>query len=200
MLTLSILFNVLIVSYILGKRIYYNKPGVEPIGRSEVLASIQNMVPITENDVVFIGDSITAAFPVQELYKARNLGIPGDTSYDVLNRIVAYRSPKVVYIQVGINDLVAGTTLYNYLQNLKMIVEHFPNSKVYVHSLFPNEKYTFKILPWNEGIKELCVQYKAEFIDVYNPFLPFELYTWDGSHLNRKGYEKWAEVINERRF
>jgi GDSL-like Lipase/Acylhydrolase family len=62
-------------------------------------------------DVVMLGDSITAQGEWAKLFpeeKILNLGLSGDTSAGLLNRLddVVGRKPRVVFLMIGINDFL----------------------------------------------------------------------------------------------
>jgi lysophospholipase L1-like esterase len=64
------------------------------------------------NAIVFVGDSNTEGFPIQEMYRGPipfyNRGIAGDTTWDVLNRMpesVYDLTPGKVFLLIGTNDL-----------------------------------------------------------------------------------------------
>src|SRR6476660_6151380 len=66
--------------------------------------------PNSKNDVIFLGNSITAGTDWNELLRlpqARNRGISGDITFGVLERLdeVTEGKPAKIFILIGINDV-----------------------------------------------------------------------------------------------
>ncbi len=64
-----------------------------------------------DTELVLLGDSMVAYYPVKRLFRGRhviNQGIPGDTTEGVLNRLehVVRLMPKQVVLHAGTNDFV----------------------------------------------------------------------------------------------
>ena len=63
--------------------------------------------------IVFLGDSLTDFYPLQDFFpdfSLCNRGIAGETSSDVIRRIddVFTLEPEVLFLQIGINDFITG--------------------------------------------------------------------------------------------
>lgn len=108
---LSISINVLLVAFFIAKRVYYSNSGKidwhtiadnNDAEKTKLFASFR----ITKNDVVFIGNSLTEAFPVSEFFHARNRGISGNTILHLIKRIdqVIASRPRKLFIEIGINE------------------------------------------------------------------------------------------------
>ncbi|MFT4018802.1 MAG: GDSL-type esterase/lipase family protein, partial [Agriterribacter sp.] len=89
------------------------------------------LLPASKKDIVFVGDSITfwgdwAEFTGNK--KVKNRGIPGDTSFGLLERIAdaVKHKPSAILIMIGINDLARGVPadilLSNYSRMLDTII------------------------------------------------------------------------------
>jgi len=172
--------------------------------------------PLDFNDIVFLGNSITAGgndwsrrlnYP-----NIKNRGISGDVSDGILARIdeIVHFKPRAVFLLIGINDLWnndPNIPSSNYIANniikiTQVIKERSSNTKVYVQTLLPVEKdiYRVKIKKINNIIKlnEKTNSYKV--IDLYSVFvndnglIKNEL-SKDGIHLNEKGYDTWVQFI-----
>ena len=172
--------------------------------------------PLEKGDVVFIGDSLTelgANWAVRfENLKIRNRGIAGDTTYGVLARLDELESsqPSAVFILIGINDIF---NLF-YEQQIKKLSDaaaniakitsrlnnSLPNTKIFVLGLLPDHR---------DFITVMAKEVNRQILSITNPnftFLNFhdqfavdgvmnpEL-TTDGTHLNRKGYQIWKNVL-----
>jgi lysophospholipase L1-like esterase len=178
----------------------------------------------SKKDIVFLGNSITFWAEWQELLgnkHIRNRGIPGDTSYGVLDRLdeVTGGKPAKVFLMIGINDLSRNTLPNVLINNFKRIVSRIktesPKTKIYLQTVLPTND-SFKKLPnhcnKDEQIREvntaLAALAKVEnvgFIDLYPHFtnqegkLRKEL-TWDGVHLTAEGYLLWAGLLKKGNF
>lgn len=178
--------------------------------------------PNSPEDIIFLGNSITAGTDWMELLEnkhARNRGISGDITFGVLERLdeVTEGKPSKIFILVGINDIarnipdsvIAG----NYEKMIARIRKESPHTKIYFQTLLPvnNELKPARnhfnkdehILNVNRLLKILCKREKVECIDLYPHFLSQDNkleknYTYDGLHLNPEGYKIWAAILKER--
>lgn len=174
-------------------------------------------------DIILLGDSMMAYFPVKAFNFSDvvyNMGIPGDTTIGVLNRLdqVIRLKPKVVIMHIGLNDFVLTDltqkeSLSNILKIKHKILEHCVDSKVYVVSLTPINQKDFQdqIYLLNRDPKDAVVlnklleQYLAPeyFVNVFDVLtdeegaLKSEL-TSDGVHLNLRGYHLYVEALREK--
>lgn len=168
--------------------------------------------------VIFLGDSLTAGFDLEKHFpgkNTRNLGISGDTSFDLIYRLeeVTGSHPDRIFLMIGINDIFSGHTQDALLDNIQHMVEkfqdHCPGCKIYVQSILPirdenlliDESGNITIYQVNTRLKALCKELKATYIDLYPDFLDNSgqldrKYTYDGAHLTGEGYELWQELIN----
>jgi lysophospholipase L1-like esterase len=175
--------------------------------------------PDSRKDIVFLGNSITAYANWEELLgtkNAKNRGIPGDNTFGVLARLneVTEGMPAKVFILLGINDIGRGfpdsIIIRNYKRIIRRIKEESPRTKIYIQTLLPvNNTFTpvlahfnkdEHILAVNSGIRQLAVSENITLIDLYSPFLDKDSrldknYSFDGLHLNDKGYLKWAALL-----
>ena len=151
----------------------------------------------TENDIIFLGDSITEGGAWNEYFpgiSARNRGIGGDRTYHILNRLdqVALGKPKKIFLSVGINDLIGKVKdkeiLDNYKQIINVVKLKTPETKLYIESILPINKETTKeilekkgtavvsitnidIKSMNAQINELCVRAGVQYINCYDQLL-----------------------------
>ena len=171
--------------------------------------------PLSKNQIVFLGNSITAG---GKDWSARldypnieNRGIGGDTTAGVLARLdeIIYFEPIAVFLLIGINDLwntspeIPSTDYIanNIIEIVNKIVSKSPKTKVFVQTILPVSKdvYSEKIKTINSLIKKQKKN-NYEVIDLHSIFsdekgLIIDDFTYDGVHLNEKGYEKWSEFI-----
>lgn len=169
-------------------------------------------LPKDNNQIVFIGDSQTEFFELQEMFKSVkivNRGISGDNTAGVLDRLgeILETKPKKVFIEIGVNDLIKKVPVSKTAENINSIVmriqKETPNTKIYLESIFPTKGgiYAQNI---SDSVKELNSKIKSlpgvEFIDVYPSFesngeLKKEYDCGDGLHLSGPGYQKWKEIL-----
>lgn len=178
----------------------------------------------SSNDIVFLGNSITAGVDWHELLgmpQARNRGISGDISFGVVERIseVTEGRPAKVFILIGINDISRNIPdsliVNNYRRIIKAIKTQSPTTRIYFQTLLPvnNEFTQFKnhynkderILWINDQIRALGKQEQITVIDLHPHFLNGEnkldkKYTHDGLHLNSEGYKHWAFILKNGNY
>lgn len=166
------------------------------------------------NQIVFLGNSITEGgkdwnekFGVVGI---SNRGISGDSTDGVIARLneIIHFSPKAIFLLIGINDIyneLTPSTDYvanNILKIIKLINKELPETKIFLQTILPVEKevYKDKIIAVNEMIKTFVSQSKFEIIDLYSIFVNEEgkmkkELSYDGVHLNDKGYSVWVDHI-----
>ncbi|MFT3902278.1 MAG: GDSL-type esterase/lipase family protein [Niabella sp.] len=177
----------------------------------------------SKKDIIFLGNSITAGVDWAELLqnsRAKNRGISGDITFGVLERLheVVAGKPKKVFILIGINDISrnipVSVILGNYKRMIAQIKAGSPSTKIYfqtvlpVNSNIPPKKNHYgkdeQIDAVNKGLKELCNIEKVGCIDIHPYFVKDgklnEEYTYDGLHLNIKGYKLWASILKKGKY
>ncbi len=164
--------------------------------------------------LLFLGDSLTEYANWRELFpghETRNMGIAGDTTDGVLQRLdgIAALSPDKIFLMIGINDLFMGRTpkriLDNYKEILAVLKRELPRAEVYVQSLLPVESMegvSEGLLDVNAGLKALAGEYGCTYIDLFTPFSDLTVginpdYTYDGVHLTPEGYAAWKRAIRD---
>ena len=173
-----------------------------------------------ENRVVFMGNSITDAWPVDffENKPYFNRGISGQTTPQMLLRFradVINLKPKVVVILAGVNDIAGNTgpsTLEMITDNIKSMCELATanNIKVILCSVLPANTF-----PWSPGIEpadsiiELNRRYKEYadknghiYLDYYSFMVDKEKglkseYAEDAVHPNADGYKVMGPLVEK---
>ena len=183
-------------------------------------ATLFEVLSVSSEDIIFIGNSITIGAEWNELFAnphVKNRGISGDTTMGVYDRLDAVLSgkPSKIFLLIGINDVSRGVSVDTIVKRIDMIAEKIarnsPRTKLYLQSVLPVSDYykmfnghtsrATAIPDINRGLKELAERKKLTYIDLYSHFLNKETgkmnneYTNDGLHLLGKGYLKWAEII-----
>jgi lysophospholipase L1-like esterase len=175
--------------------------------------------PDSRKDIIFLGNSITAGVDWHELLGlryARNRGISGDITFGVLERLdeVVAGKPRKIFILIGINDIARNIPDSVIINNHKRIVAGIraasPRTRIYLQTLMPvnstigatKQHYNKDehIAAVNSGLKELAAAAKITLIDLHTPFLDENGrlkadYTYDGLHLNARGYEAWRKIL-----
>lgn len=174
--------------------------------------------------IVFLGDSLTQRYPLNEFYpglQTYNRGIDGDSTSGVLKRLdvsVFDLKPSLVVLQIGTNDLqVASLTKEQTFENIQTIVttihQNLPLTKILLVSLYPvnetGEKLVEKMivgprknvdLQWiNSHIKRIE---HVTYVDVYPHLLDEDgqlnmRFSKEGLHLSLGGYATVTPLILE---
>jgi lysophospholipase L1-like esterase len=176
-------------------------------------------------DFILIGDSLIANWNPSG-YKILNLGIPSQTSAQVLHRMQIFDtdiSAERIIICAGGNDLKILRVLpenseaiaENTLQNIKEIISAVKNksSKIYILTIPPIYKVPFYLTPFKStkallsSLDAINMRLKTELsgnnitvIDVEKIISPLErteVYASDGIHLSQKAYDKILNAITK---
>ncbi len=179
---------------------------------------------ISKNEnIVFLGDSITDFYPFDEIYEDLpiiNSGISGYRTDEILPRMeeLVYRyNPTSVYILIGTNDFREDSDedLVKIVEeNIKKIVDNIKQNrkktKIYIQSIYPvnkkmannatEDRDNEEIKEVNKYLKSFCKENDVKYIDLYNSLTDTdgnfaEIYTKDGLHPNSLGYAKITRVL-----
>ena len=192
---------------------------VNLLGREAKVAATHQSKHLT----ILAGDSLSLWFPTELLPTERvwlNQGISGETSAGLLKRLALFdqTQPDVVFVMIGINDLLRGvkdeTILANQQQILRYLRQAHPQAQIVVQSILPHcgAKSTWEgrdrllKIP-NQHIQEinrqLAVIAQTEgvlYLDLHPLFtdaqgnLRSDLST-DGLHLSSQGYLVWRSAL-----
>lgn len=177
-------------------------------------------LPVTSNDIIFLGNSITNGAEWSELFHnkhIKNRGISGDICMGVYDRLDAILKgkPAKIFLLIGINDVSRGTSADTIIARIGMIAQKIkadsPKTKLYLQSVLPltdhygmfkGHTLRWQVIPEiNKGLVRLAEKEGATYIDLYSHFVDEETgkmntaYTNDGLHLLGKGYRKWVEIV-----
>ena len=181
--------------------------------------SFFNAMPVTKNEIVFLGNSITDGAEWAQLFndtRVINQGISGDVTAGVLHRLnaVTNRKPSKVFLLIGTNDLARGISADSAFKNIMLIADYIkqesPGTMLFVQSILPvNEVYgkfaghtknTVVIRQLNERLKENAAAHQYQYIDLHTAFadsqgkLKKELSN-DGLHLFANAYQLWKHIV-----
>jgi lysophospholipase L1-like esterase len=179
--------------------------------------SIYESLPDDENEIIFLGDSITDNGEWSELFKdlkIKNRGIQGDRTDGILKRLpeVLSSSPRKIFLMIGYNDLSRGVKIdaivANYEKIVQIIKARSPGTQIYIQSVLPINTKFYKgrvknedLIQLNRHLKQLSKKYNSFYLDLYSSFcddnqqLNIHFAGKDGLHLNGKGYLKWKSII-----
>lgn len=167
------------------------------------------------DNFVFLGDSITDFYPLEEYYDnlpVVNSGVSGNKTTDILTdmkeRVYKY-NPTKVFLLIGTNDLnmlddnIVDKTFNNIKKIIKEIRKNKSKASIYVESIYPinpnvpnsssDNRTNENIKKLNKKISDYCNNNNCKYINLYNNLADQdgnlkESYTTDGLHLNSLGY------------
>lgn len=182
--------------------------------------SMFEILPVGQDEIVFLGDSITERCEWNELFSNNKIvqrGISGDVTEGVLGRLseIIRRKPKKIFLMIGINDLRKGYSIdsviiVNYQTILQTLRTKLPSVKLFCQSVLPvninfkDAKTTNnKVTELNLKIENIAKEYDAEFVNLFPLYLDGagnlkDELTSDGLHINGKGYLIWKEKIEQK--
>lgn len=172
---------------------------------------------------ILAGDSLSLWFPPELLPEGKhwlNQGISGEKSRGLLKRLNLFdkTQPEVIFVMIGINDLIAGVSDREILENQEKIVERLqnthPKSQIIMQSILPHgaqqatwegkDKFlqtpNSRIRKLNQELLAIAKKRDVKFLNLYPLFadsqgnLRLELST-DGLHLNSQGYIVWRAAL-----
>jgi lysophospholipase L1-like esterase len=163
---------------------------------------------------ILVGDSLSMWFPKEKLPSGKlwlNQGISGDSSVGVFKRLAAFSAtkPEVIYLMVGINDLLKGASDLSILHNQRLIIRRLrqthPKSRIIVQSILPIRRTKIpnsRIRQINAQIALIAKQEGVNYLNIHHWFrdaqgnLLSEL-TTDGVHLSPEGYDVWRSALQQ---
>lgn len=177
------------------------------------------LLPVNQNDIVFIGNSITDGAEWSELFNditIKNRGISGDISAGILHRLddIVKQKPGKIFLLIGVNDLARGISADSILKNIFLtadwIKKESPSTQLFIQSILPvsdmfkkfngHTNKTDSILKVNNRLKKESENYRYTFIDLYPFFCNKQgrmdkKYSNDGLHLLGEGYLLWKHLV-----
>ena len=177
----------------------------------------------SKGQIVFIGDSITDGYPLDNFYgdlalRTYNRGISGDRTSGVYRRLkisLFDLAPTKIVLMIGINDINLGLTndeiMINYTSIIDDIKTNLPSADVTCLSVLPMnsivEQYGVDLAKATAQIKDLNGRIKTfvegkgyRYIDLFTHFADendhlITTYSNDGLHPNNAGYVVWTNVL-----
>lgn len=164
----------------------------------------------TNADLIFLGDSHMEQCEWHEVFpefQSVNRGIGGESTEGMLGRLPLLPSgdsSKLVFLQIGINDLLGGRKPTDVLQSYQRILDQITAKQ---YSLIPTLVFYVRYLPdvnpavteLNNLIREELQKRGIQYIDLSPDVSENETllptYSADGVHLSASGYQKWIEKM-----
>ncbi|MEM7125229.1 MAG: GDSL-type esterase/lipase family protein [Chloroflexota bacterium] len=208
---ISILLNGILL-WLIGERLWQLFVALRSRrqGRFDRLNGHFGLQRIKENDVIFLGDSITANAEWSALFpthSTHNWGIGSDTTAGLLRRLdpLLLNIPVKVFLLIGTNDLGMQIPHAQIIDNYRTILERFrresPSTTLFVQSILPRQlRYRPQIEQLNQTLQILTEEHEVTYIDLYSSFmdedggLPEKLSN-DQLHLLGPGYQLWQQIL-----
>jgi predicted alpha-1,2-mannosidase len=174
-------------------------------------------LPDGENEIIFLGNSLTDGCEWAELFQnpnIKNRGIGGDDTDGILERLdeVMASKPTKVFIMIGTNDLAYGKSVDYIVANYKKIIKQMlaasPDTKIYIQSELPTEdaihttRKNSDLMAINAQLKMLAKETNQTYVDLFSLFVTEQnkldlKYSLDGLHINGEGYLIWKNAIQD---
>ncbi|MBX2918603.1 MAG: family 20 glycosylhydrolase [Ferruginibacter sp.] len=176
-------------------------------------------MPVRENEIIFLGNSITDGAEWAQLFNDKriiNQGISGDITAGIIHRLdaVVKRKPSKIFLLIGTNDLARGISADSVLKNIFLIANYIkqetPATKLFVQSILPvsdafekfkgHTKNTALILQVNAQLKVNADARHFQYVDLFSSFVDEKgklkkAFTNDGLHLMGNAYLQWKHII-----
>lgn len=165
--------------------------------------------------LLLLGDSITEAFPAEELlgeHTVTNAGVYGDNTRLLLQRLdrdVRPHAADILLLLIGTNDMAcgysSGETIRSIGECVRRIRTYGGIRSVVVQSILPTRgvenRPNLRIQYLNAHLRRLAAAEGCGYWDIHSLFVNShgemaEEFSDDGLHLTRRGYAVWAAQIN----
>lgn len=181
--------------------------------------SLFDKTPVGQNDIVFLGNSITDGGNFEELLNrkdVKNRGIRSDVIPGVRKRLhqVTNGHPRKIFLLIGINDVSHGLSVGELARRYETLVNDIraksPETRLYIQSVMPinNDFGVYKnlrgreqtVLEFNREIEKIAVKNGLTYIDLWPALADKDgklrkEFTNDGLHLLGDGYLAWIAAI-----
>ncbi|MEH2312677.1 MAG: SGNH/GDSL hydrolase family protein [Nostoc sp.] len=172
---------------------------------------------------ILAGDSLSLWFPPELLPEGKNWlnqGISGETSNGLLKRLKIFdrTQPELIFVMIGINDLIGGMSDGVILDNQRQIINYLrkahPTAQIIVQSILPHgaKEATWKgreklqtiansrIRQLNQQLQSISTKKGVKYLDLYPLFTNKQgnlrrEFTSDGLHLSPEGYIVWRSAL-----
>lgn len=182
-------------------------------------ASLFELLPISNNDIVFLGNSLTNGCEWHELFNnpnIKNRGITSDVVQGLADRVdpIIKGKPKKIFILSGANDISHKLTADSIAVAMEKLIVKIkngtPGTKIYLQSVLPinNDFQRYKALKGTEQVfvdtnkllEKVAQKHGVTWINLYDKLVGEDgkmkrEYTNDGLHLMGAGYLVWRDAI-----
>ncbi|MEM8498170.1 MAG: GDSL-type esterase/lipase family protein [Pseudomonadota bacterium] len=174
------------------------------------LHSQHELLGIAKDDVVFLGDDLTAEALWSELFpemSVRNRGMNGQTTEEMLLRLpgIAQAKPRAVLINCGASDLEAlippAQIIANLREAVNLLQSFSPESQIVISSVLPlSMENTLALEGLNNALAQFTLTHELVFIDISRVFLKDDGGFKEGladrrSRLHGAGYAVWRDLL-----
>ena len=213
--SIKIILHLLLIILLLSITVLCTSLYFTYISPKVVEKTVTKEVVVMDDNYLFLGDSITDFYDLDEYYEGLpvvNSGIGGNDTQDILddmeNRVYQY-NPSKVFLLIGTNDIDHGDSLDSIVDNIEKILleirENRPYAELYLESIYPvmegekavNSRTNEKIMTINDKLEEFCEKEQITYIDMFDLLVDSSSekvqinpkYTKDGLHLSDEGYD-----------
>lgn len=172
--------------------------------------SSMQATPISEKDIVFVGNSITNMHPWSEAFSSKRIvgrGNSGAVSREILSNVQSYITgrPEKLFLMIGTNDMADKNADYNeIIENIRQFINHIqkesPHTKVYLQSVMPScngNRTVERTHVFNEMQEALAEEMGVTFVNHEQELMPVSTYemSYDLLHPNILGNRIWCEQL-----
>lgn len=166
--------------------------------------------PSEQAVIAFVGDSLTEGGDWQgwfPQYETRNLGVGGDTTDELLDRLpaVVETQPDAVVLLIGTNDVAWRRTAEHIVRNIETILVELrralPEVRILVQSVLPRgAEFADRVMEVNRHLWQFAPTVYGQYLDLW-PAMAVEdstlnpTFSEDLLHLNRAGYDAWLAEL-----
>ena len=167
-------------------------------------------LPARSGSIVIAGDSIIQRFDRTLLGEnVLNLGVGGEETRGLLNRFdqIVALSPAQVFVLIGTNDIGRQRDLNDIKADFRLLLARagsMPETDFVFLSILPRQaQFDEDVDRMNAFIRETEKPENVSYLDVYSAMTQSgdsldEVYSYDGLHLTREGYDVLAAIIKPR--
>lgn len=167
--------------------------------------------PVTEQSIVFVGNSITNMQPWAELFTAPNVvnrGNSGGFSWEVLENIQSFiaKRPAKLFLMIGTNDMnVTGYAPENVVANVRQTVKHIqkesPKTQIFIESVMASNngsRTVDKVRTLNAQLKAMTEEVGVTYVDYFDATLNIANgggMSYDNLHPHVLGTYAWTNAV-----
>ena len=171
----------------------------------------ENLALFTGSSSIKMWNNLAEYFPDHEVV---NAGFGGSQTFELLhyvNELIIDYKPKKVFIYEGDNDISSGKSSTEIILTMHKLVETIeaalPEVEIYLIAAKPSISRWHlkdKYLDLNQHFKEYSELYdNVNYVNIWNIMLDAEgspkkeIFLEDNLHMNKAGYDLWAEVVKK---